>query len=109
MQNGKREVSMSGEQKATVVVAAVVPYGGRVFIQRKRKSNNPEIVGRWECPGGKVNFGEDFIDALKREVREELSLEVLVGRPLHSQINTYSDGVDYLVLFYHCTLRGAPL
>jgi len=99
---------VSSEQTATIVVAAVILHGGRILIQRKEKSNNPEIIGRHECPGGKVNFGEDFVSALKREVREELDLEVLVGRLLHSQINTYSDGVDYLVLFYHCTLRVPP-
>ena len=41
-----------------------------------------------------------------REVIEELGLEISVGRLLHSQINTYSDGIDYLVLFYECKPFG---
>ncbi len=96
---------MSSSQSAIVVVAAVILYEGKVVVQQKLSSNSPEIVGRWECPGGKVRFGEDFVGALKREVKEELSWEVNVHRLLHAQINTYSSGVDYLVLFYHCTLQ----
>jgi len=97
---------MSSDQTATVVVAAVIVQDGKVLLRQKKESHIPENVGRWEFSGGKVNHGESFADALRREVKEELNLEIRVGRLLHSQINTYSNGVDYLVLFYACTLFG---
>ena len=95
---------MGNDQTATVVVAAVIVQDGKVLLKQRKESSTPENVGKWEFPGGKVRGGEGFIDALKREVSEELNLEVRIGRLLHSQVNTYSDGVDYLVLFYACTL-----
>ena len=95
---------MLSSQNATVVVSAVIVCNGEVLIQQRKVSGSLGGIGRWECPGGKVNSGESFDNALRREIREELGLEVKVGRLLYSQINTYSSGVDYLVLYYACTL-----
>ncbi|MBV9593562.1 MAG: NUDIX domain-containing protein, partial [Actinobacteria bacterium] len=39
----------------------------------------PELAGRWELPGGKVEAGESEPAALIRELREELSVEIAVG------------------------------
>ncbi len=97
---------MSSEQTAMVVVAAVIVQDGQVLLRQRRESHIPENVGKWELPGGSVHFGEPFDLALRREIREELNLEIHVGRLLHSQINTYTNGVDYLVLYYACTLIG---
>ncbi|MGD9694030.1 MAG: (deoxy)nucleoside triphosphate pyrophosphohydrolase [Thermoleophilia bacterium] len=60
-----------------VVVAAVIERGGRILVsQRGPDGGQP---GRWEFPGGKREPGERDDEALRRELREELAVEVRVG------------------------------
>jgi 8-oxo-dGTP diphosphatase len=61
-----------------VVVAAAVVRDGRVLAARR--SAPAELAGTWEFPGGKVEPGESEEDALVRECREELGIEIAVGR-----------------------------
>lgn len=56
----------------TVVVAAALHESGRLLAARR--SAPPELAGRWELPGGKVEPGEDPTRALVRELREELGI-----------------------------------
>jgi 8-oxo-dGTP diphosphatase len=56
----------------TVVVAAALQERGRLLAARR--SAPPELAGRWELPGGKVEPGEDSKRALVRELREELGI-----------------------------------
>jgi 8-oxo-dGTP diphosphatase len=56
----------------TVVVAAALQERGRLLAARR--SAPPELAGRWELPGGKVEPGEDPKRALVRELREELGI-----------------------------------
>ena len=57
-------------------VAAGIIYDDekRILIARKRKGLPME--GFWEFPGGKVENGESFNNALKRELKEELNIEI---------------------------------
>ncbi|MFE4452746.1 (deoxy)nucleoside triphosphate pyrophosphohydrolase [Streptomyces sp. NPDC056796] len=57
----------------SVVVAGAVCDRGRLLAARR--SAPPELAGRWELPGGKVEPGESGEQALVRELREELGVE----------------------------------
>lgn len=61
-----------------VVVGAAIVVDGRLLAAQR--SNPPELRGRWEFPGGKVDPGEDERAALVRECAEELGIEIVVGR-----------------------------
>ncbi len=88
------------------VVAAVVERDGRYLIAQR----NPHAVFplMWEFPGGKVEPGEDDATALRRELLEELGVEVEVGALLDRKVHCYQDfSVDFRA--YRCTLvRGEP-
>jgi 8-oxo-dGTP pyrophosphatase MutT (NUDIX family) len=68
-------------QKIEVHVAGIcfreTETGIEVLIA-KRQSNRKLYPGKWECGGGQVNAGENFVSAVKRQMREELG--VIVGR-----------------------------
>ncbi|MFF3164108.1 MULTISPECIES: (deoxy)nucleoside triphosphate pyrophosphohydrolase [unclassified Streptomyces] len=57
----------------TVVVGAALLDAGRLLAARR--SAPPELAGRWELPGGKVEPGERPEDALTRELAEELGID----------------------------------
>lgn len=55
---------------------------GKVLLVRK-SLKDPDQPGRWEVPGGRMQFGEGVDEQLKREVREEVGLEIVPGDPFH--------------------------
>ena len=48
-----------------------------------KSADDPNQPGLWEVPGGRMSFGEEVDEHLAREVREEVGLEVIPGRPFH--------------------------
>jgi len=65
---------------ALVVGAAMVDDFSRpTTLLSARRTEPPELAGGWELPGGKVEPGELAQDALHREVREELGVEIELG------------------------------
>lgn len=66
-----------------VVAGALISHGKLLVAQRDRP---PELAGRWELPGGKAAPGESDADALARELREELGVDVTVGVRLGADV-----------------------
>jgi 8-oxo-dGTP diphosphatase len=62
----------------TIVVAAVIVGPGGQVLAAQRAAP-PALMGGWEFPGGKVDPGESELDALVRECREELGVEITAG------------------------------
>ncbi|RKX74152.1 MAG: 8-oxo-dGTP diphosphatase MutT [Spirochaetes bacterium] len=60
------------------VVAGVLKKDGHVFLARRKRGTSFERM--WEFPGGKVENGESPEDALIREFREELGIDIKVKR-----------------------------
>ena len=74
---GTAEESEDGSPVPLRVVGAVLVDGERVLAARRRPGLREG--GRWEFPGGKIELGESPQQALQRELREELGVEVEVG------------------------------
>lgn len=68
------------EKYQKVSVTAFVHKDGKVLVL-KRSERETFLPGFFELPGGKVEFGEDPSDALKREMKEEVSLDIEIQKP----------------------------
>jgi 8-oxo-dGTP diphosphatase len=86
------------------VVAAVVTRGQNLFVcQRPLHKRHG---GLWEFPGGKCEPGESDADALRRELLEELGVDVLhVGM---EQFSVHDDGSQFLIVFVPTAISGEP-
>jgi len=91
-----------------VVAAAFVDPQSRILIAQRPL--NKQLGGLWEFPGGKVEVGERPEDALVREVREELDVEVDHGalEPLTFASHAYDDFHLLMPLFIVRRWRGEP-
>ncbi len=79
------------------VVAGLIRHPKKtqqLFFTRRRPGQHLE--GLWEIPGGKLQAGESRFHGLKRELREELGIEVLSARPWHTSTYHYADKTIHL-------------
>ena len=73
------------------VVAAIIFREEKVLCVQRTKHEKEYISLKWEFPGGKVEVGESREEALVREIREELSVEIEVSEFSMTVEHTYSD------------------
>ncbi len=64
------------------VTAAVIERNGRILIARRK---HPFMGHGWEFPGGKLEENETLEECLKREIREELGIDITVGALISSR------------------------
>lgn len=89
----------------TIVVAAVIEDDQRFLVTRRQPGVH--LAGMWEFPGGKIDPGEPHDAALRRELREELDVEVEIGERVHQTRHAYPERTIELY-FYRCSLKGVP-
>jgi 8-oxo-dGTP diphosphatase len=88
-----------------VVVAAVIERDGRFLLTRRQKGVHLE--GMWEFPGGKIDPDETHAAALRREMREELDVDVSIGELALATTHAYTEKTVAPYL-YRCALIGTP-
>jgi 8-oxo-dGTP diphosphatase len=91
------------------VVAALIadPADPRRFLVQQRLPDKSR-ANLWEFPGGKVEAGESDAAALERECREELDVELQVGRRVWGTTHAYEDLTVTLELIEAAIVRGTP-
>ncbi len=101
---------MSGTPRRTArVVAALISHPDdprRYLVQRRPPGGSRALL--WEFPGGKVEQGESDAQALVREGREELGVELSVGSRLWSAAHDYEDLQVNLALYDARIVSGTP-
>jgi 8-oxo-dGTP diphosphatase len=89
-----------------VVAGALFDGAGRVLIAQRPAGK--ALAGRWEFPGGKLHPGESPYEALVRELREELGLEVSAAERLMRYPHEYADRVVWLDMWTVQRWSGEP-
>jgi len=84
-----------------VVAGLIVDDDRRVLLTRRRPDQ--AMGGFWELPGGKIEPGEAPVAALRRELVEEIGVEVEVGSAWDVLHHAYPD-FDLLMIVYRCRL-----
>ena len=90
----------------TDVVAALIWDGGRFLICRRPAYKARGLL--WEFVGGKVGPGETKAEALRRECREELDIELAVRDVFMEVVHEYPDLTIRLTLFNAAIASGTP-
>lgn len=86
-----------------LVTCAIIEHDGKILCaQRSEKMNLPF---KWEFPGGKVEKGEDLETSLKREIKEELGVEIMVCKRLPANTHSYSKQESIKLIPFRCSLH----
>ena len=82
------------------VVACLIEKDNKVLIA-KRSTGDPNVLGKWEFPGGKVEHNEDEKHAIEREIKEEFEMDIIAIRFLTNNVCEYPSKTIDLRL-YEC-------
>ena len=82
------------------VVAAIIIKDDKYFIAQRNRNKHMGLS--WEFPGGKVEEGESFEIALKREIEEELNIEINIKNKLGEE-NYQDDKINVKLHYYICS------
>ena len=76
------ESKLERENARIKVVCAIIQYKDKTLVVQR--SENMSLPLKWEFPGGKIEANESEIDCIKREIKEELDIEIKVVKRLNS-------------------------
>ena len=89
-----------------VVAGALFDANGRVLIAQRPPGKH--MAGGWEFPGGKLEADEDRFAGLRRELIEEIGVEITAAEPLIAYEHRFADRVVFLDLWWIHEYSGTP-
>lgn len=92
--------------KPVRVAVGILKKDGKVLVA-ERPQDKP-YAGYWEFPGGKIEANESGADALKRELHEELDIQVIAATHWFEHHHTYPDKTVYLEMWLVTEFSGEP-
>lgn len=90
--------------KKIEVVAAIIKKGNKYYCAQRKDEG--ELAKKWEFPGGKIEENETHQQALEREIKEELSAEIKVGKFLVTIEHEYNSFFLTMHCYYCDIIRG---
>ena len=90
-----------------VGVKALITHEGKILlIKRSRKYKKHGIEGYWDIPGGRILYGEEPLEGLLREIKEEVGLELKKVHKILDTSNVFCDKDRHIVrITYQCTVK----
>ena len=89
------------------VTCAIILFNSKILVtQRAEKMSLPL---KWEFPGGKIEEGENVIECIKREIKEEINIEIEVVKQLSNSIYNYGTFTINLIPFLSKYVSGEIL
>lgn len=95
----------AGFSPPVVVVAAVIERDDTFLLTLRPAGTH--LADHWEFPGGKVHHSETHVEALRRELFEELDIVAIVRERVHTVTHAYPEKTVELH-FYRCDFEGVP-
>ena len=89
------------------VTCAIILHENKVLCAQRGESMPLPL--KWEFPGGKLEQGEEAETCLKREIQEELSIEVGVGRHFLTNRHSYQQGKEIELISFLCSWNSGKL
>ena len=94
--------------KSVKVVTAGVIKDSSGAILLVRRGPEESLSGYWEFPGGKVELGETEQECLKRELKEELGIDIEVSRFIDQNYYVYDHG-EFLLKAFEVLMTGGDM
>ena len=99
-------IASRDEMKTVIVTAALIIEQGKILVTQRKEDSSHGLL--WEFPGGKVKEREEPREALGRELKEELDVEVEVGMLFDAVFHSYPE-YPILLLVYRCRIVKGSL
>ena len=96
------------KMKKIEVVAAIINHKNKILCVQRKINKYDYISKKYEFPGGKIEFNETHIQAIKREIMEELNMDVLVNDHFMTIDHNYPD-FNLIMHTYNCSCESVKL
>jgi 8-oxo-dGTP diphosphatase len=91
------------------VTCAIILIGNKILVAQR--SDKMKLPLKWEFPGGKLEENETEIDCVKREIKEEINIDIEVVKKLSSSIYDYGafkiNLIPFIAKYIHGEIRLA--
>lgn len=92
-------------KKVTPVIIAIIKKGNKYLMTKRYDPKEKQWHDKWQFPGGELEYGEEIIDCLKREIKEELNLEINILKLIPYVHTTRFYNSQVILVFYLCSVK----
>lgn len=94
--------------KQIQVVAAVIINNNKILCVQRNENKLPYISKKYEFPGGKIEIGETKVETIKREIKEELKMEITIESEFLTVSHQYPD-FNITMYSFLCSCKDSTL